>query len=123
RRDLGGDVLRERQQLTAPPLVDQRASGSGRSWMCTARGLLPLPPSTSHGVRSPLVLHSPRPFQPAFGSSIRPSKPLAKKLSGYGIRSMIICPSLSAAKPSLRLAVEIGTFSPSPTVLWWSTQV
>ncbi len=35
--------------------------------MCTARGLLPLPPSISHGVRSPLVLHRPRPFQPAFG--------------------------------------------------------
>src|SRR3954452_24607712 len=25
----------------------------------------------------------PRPFQPAFGSSTRPSKPLAKKPSGY----------------------------------------
>jgi transposase len=55
----------------------QCASGSGRNWMCTARGLLPLPPSISHGVLSPLVLHSPRPFQPAFGSSMRPSKPLA----------------------------------------------
>ena len=101
----------------------QCASGSGRTWMCTARGFEPLPPSFSHGVRSPFVLHRPRPFQPAFGSSMRPSKPLAKKLSGYGMRSMIICPSLSAAKPSLRLAVEIGMFSPSPTVLWWSTQV
>src|SRR5204862_540420 len=67
-----------------------------------------LPPSFSHGVRSPFVLHRPRPFQPAFGSSMRPSKPLAKKLSGYGMRSMTICPSLSATKPSLRLAVEIG---------------
>jgi len=52
-----------------------------------------------------------------------PVQALGKKLSGYGMRSMIICPSLSAAKPSLRLAVEIGTFSPSPTVLCWSTQV
>src|SRR5262245_30437546 len=59
--------------------------------MCTARGLLPLPPSFSHGVRSPFVLHSPRPFQPAFGSSIRPSKPLAKKLSGYGILVCLDC--------------------------------
>ena len=58
-------------------MTDYFASGSGRSWMCTARGLLPLPPSISHGVRSPLVLHRPRPFQPAFGSSMRPSKPLA----------------------------------------------
>src|SRR6266550_8704327 len=56
---------------------DQCASGSGLTWMCTARGLLPLPPSISHGVRSPLLLHSPRPFQPAFGSSMRPSRPLA----------------------------------------------
>ena len=58
-------------------MTDYFASGSGRSWMCTARGLLPLPPSISHGVRSPFVLHSPRPFQPAFGSSMRPSRPLA----------------------------------------------
>jgi len=46
----------------------QCASGSGRTWMCTARGLEPLPPSFSHGVRSPFVLHSPRPFRPAFGN-------------------------------------------------------
>ena len=60
----------------------QCASGSGRTWMCTARGLEPFPPSLSHGVRSPFVLHNPRPFQPVFGSSMRPSNPLAKKLSG-----------------------------------------
>src|SRR5262245_8076818 len=60
----------------------QCASGSGRTWICTARGLLPLPPSFSQGVRSPFVLHRPRPFQPAFGSSTRPSRPLAKKPSG-----------------------------------------
>ncbi len=58
------------------------ASGLGRTWMCTARGLAPLPPSISHGVRSPLVPHSPRPFQPALGSSMRPSSPLAKKPIG-----------------------------------------
>jgi hypothetical protein len=51
------------------------ASGSGRTWKCTTRGLLPLPPSLSHGVRSPLVTHRPRPFQPARASSIRPSMP------------------------------------------------
>src|SRR2546425_4844619 len=34
-------------------------------------GFLPLPPSMSHGARSPLVVHNPRPFQPAFGSSMR----------------------------------------------------
>src|SRR5207245_2385461 len=53
------------------------ASGSGRSWKCTASGFEPLPFSINHGARSPLELHNPRPFQPAFGSSIRPSKPLA----------------------------------------------
>ena len=55
----------------------QSASGPGLNWMCTARGIAPLPLSLSHGVRSPFVLHSPRPFQPAFGSSMRPSRPLA----------------------------------------------
>jgi hypothetical protein len=55
----------------------QCASGSGRSWKCTARGKLPLPPSINHGVRSPLVVHKPRPFQPLFGSSMRPSNPFA----------------------------------------------
>src|SRR6266404_8970337 len=34
----------------------QCASGSVRTWMCTARGLEPLPPSFSHGGRSPFVL-------------------------------------------------------------------
>ena len=53
------------------------ASGSGRSWKCTAIGFMPLPPSISHGVRSPLLVHNPRPFQPALASSMRPSKPLA----------------------------------------------
>ena len=51
------------------------ASGSGRTWKCTTSGFVPLPPSLSHGVRSPLGTHRPRPFQPAFASSMRPSKP------------------------------------------------
>src|SRR5687768_16935809 len=53
------------------------ARGSGRIWEWTAIGLPPLPRSISQGARSPLELHSPRPFQPTFGSSMRPSKPLA----------------------------------------------
>jgi len=48
--------------------------------MCTARGEEPLPVSINHGVRSPFVLHRPRPFQPAFGSSILASRPFAKML-------------------------------------------
>ena len=55
----------------------QCASGSGRTWKCTAMGFMPLPPSWSQGVRSPLEVHRPRPFQPALGSSMRPSRPLA----------------------------------------------
>src|SRR5262245_17511543 len=62
---------------SAQPLaVAHFASGSGRSWKCTAIGFMPLPPSISHGARSPLEVHKPRPFQPAFGSSMRPSSPL-----------------------------------------------
>src|SRR5437016_11602019 len=71
-------------------------------------GFMPLPPSTCHGARSPLEVHRPRPFQPAFGSSMRPSSPLAKKPIGYGTRKLTILPSLpSATRPSIRLAVEI----------------
>jgi hypothetical protein len=52
------------------------ASGSGRTWKWTTIGFEPLPPSFSHGTRSPSGTHRPRPFQPASGSSMRPSKPL-----------------------------------------------
>jgi hypothetical protein len=54
-----------------------RANALGRTWNWTTSGLLPLPPSLSHGVRSPLVTQIPRPFQPPRGSSMRPSRPLA----------------------------------------------
>jgi hypothetical protein len=70
----------QRGPLLAPPLAGSRrqsASGWGRSWKWKAIGTVPLPPSFSHGVRSPLVVHTPRPFHPALGSSIRPSRPLA----------------------------------------------
>jgi hypothetical protein len=54
------------------------ASGSGRSWNFTSFGRSPLPmPSTWNGVRLPAVAQTPRPFQPPFGSSMRPSKVLA----------------------------------------------
>ena len=54
-----------------------RASGSGRSWNFTSFGGVPLPPSTWNGVRLPADAQIPRPFQPPFGSSIRPSMVLA----------------------------------------------
>jgi hypothetical protein len=59
-----------------------RASGSGRNWKRTTLGLFSLPPSTWNGVRVELAAHSPRPFQPALGSSMRPSAHLAKKVIG-----------------------------------------
>src|SRR5215472_12248873 len=55
----------------------QSASGLGRSWKWKAMGTVPLPPSFSHGARSPLVVHTPRPFHPPLTSSVRPSRPLA----------------------------------------------
>src|SRR5580700_7256904 len=61
----------------ASTLRRQSASGLGRSWKWKAIGTVPLPPSLSHGVRSPLVVHTPRPFHPALASSMRPSKPFA----------------------------------------------
>ncbi len=58
------------------------ASGSGRIWKCTTFGEFSLPPSMWNGVRLPVFDHTPRPFQPALGSSMRPSRPLAQKPIG-----------------------------------------
>src|SRR5262249_30502623 len=43
-------TVRRRADVSAAFDPAQCASGSGRSWICTARGLLPLPPSISQGV-------------------------------------------------------------------------
>jgi len=59
-----------------------RASGSGRSWKWTTLLLVPLPVSLWNGVRVAQVDHRPLPFQPVFGSSMRPSSPFAKKPIG-----------------------------------------
>src|SRR5215467_5362170 len=100
-----------------------RANGSGRTWNLTTWGWVPLPVSRWNGVRLPSVVHTPRPFQPAFGSSIRPSIHLAKKPSGYGTRMLTHLPSTQAISDSLALPVAIGTLAPRPEVLNWSTQV
>jgi hypothetical protein len=55
----------------------QSASGSGRIWKWTTLGLVPFPVSLWNGVRVPHVVQTPFPFQPVFGSSKRPSIPLA----------------------------------------------
>src|SRR5215471_4742931 len=101
----------------------QRANGSGRTWNLTTLGWVPLPVSRWNGVRFPSVVQTPRPFQPAFGSSMRPSIHLAKKPSGYGTRILTHLPSTHAISDSLALPVAIGTLAPRPDVLNWSTQV
>ena len=58
------------------------ASGSGRIWNFTTLLIVPLPVSLWNGARVAQVDHSPLPFHPAFGSSILPSIPLAKKPVG-----------------------------------------
>ena len=49
------------------------ASGSGLSWNCISLLVVPLPVSMWNGVRVLIVAHSPLPFQPFAGSSMRPS--------------------------------------------------
>ena len=49
------------------------ASGSGRSWNRMTLLCVPLPVSMWNGARVLTVEYRPRPFQPPFGSSIRPS--------------------------------------------------
>src|SRR5437868_6367830 len=113
----------------------QCASGSGRSWNWTTSGLDNVSgvapgapgagasmPSICCGVRLPDVTHSARPFQPAFGSSMRPSSPLAKKPIGYGTRNSTNSPDRKSCNESDWLPVSNGTFAPSPRMLCWSTQ-
>src|SRR6266480_2263296 len=50
-----------------------RESGSGRSWNLSTLLVVPFPPSMWNGARVLTVAHSSLPFQPALGSSIRPS--------------------------------------------------
>jgi hypothetical protein len=45
------------------PVTRYLASGFGMDLDCTAISRMPLPPSCSHGVRSPLEVHSPRPSE------------------------------------------------------------
>ena len=83
---------RSSQTLTYPysayfgiPVRDARASAVHRERAkleVHGEGPRALPRSISHGARSPLDAHNPRPFQPALGSSMRPSNPLAKSQAG-----------------------------------------
>src|SRR5215475_13843491 len=100
----------------------QCASGSGRTWILYTLGREAVPPSLWNTVRVPVVVQSPRPFQPVFGLSMRPSTFLLKKPIGYGIWMLTNLPLTSAKSPSLPLASAIGTFDPRPSVLYRSTQ-
>src|SRR5712692_1202748 len=93
------------------------ASGLGRSWILYTLGLFSVPPSLWNTVRVPDMVHSPLPFQPAFGSSMRPSTILALKPSGYGTPRSTILPSTTASSDAAPLAEAMGTFAPSPRVL------
>src|SRR3712207_52994 len=52
------------------------ANGSGRSWNRYTLLVVPFPPSMWKGARVLIVAQRPRPFQPAFASSMRPSSHL-----------------------------------------------
>ena len=67
------DAIRRLEDEAAVGRRDYFASGSGRSWNFTTLLVVPLPPSMWNGARVLTVAQSPRPFQPAFGSSMRPS--------------------------------------------------
>src|SRR5215217_6053810 len=88
----------------------QRASGFGRSWKWITLLVVPFPVSIWNGARLLTVAHRPRPFHPAFGSSIRPSSHFVKKPVGYGTRMTTHWPSLSASNASDSLPVLIGVF-------------
>ena len=55
----------------------QCASGSGRTWNLKTGATFSVPPSAWNGARLPDVVQTARPFQPAAGSSMRPSSPFA----------------------------------------------
>src|SRR2546425_6488819 len=107
--------------LTHPHL--HRARGSGRNWMRAAFGRFSLPPSRWNIVRVPEVDHRLLPFQPAFGSSMRPSTFLGKNPLGYGMRNVTSFPSTSAKMESLRLPIAMGMLRPRPNVFDRSTHV
>ena len=82
--------------------------------------------SECHTVSAPVDDQMPRPFQPAFGSSIRPSMPRGwNPASGYGTRITTgwFLSGSHAMSESDPVPVVMGTFSPRPRVLNWSTQL
>ncbi len=58
-----------------PTSFGHSASGCGRIWNRTISLVIPFPPSLCQLAIVSLLAHRPRPFHPASGSSIRPSRP------------------------------------------------
>jgi hypothetical protein len=107
---------------TPEPFSAQRASGLSRNctWLMKPRFLSVW--------TSPSVLfdtHRPRPFQPAFASSMRPSSPRVNMPRGYGVRMIVnfSVPGLNTSSESELVPVRITMSLPSPSVLNWSTQM
>src|SRR5438067_12449006 len=84
--------------------------------MRAAFGRFSLPPSRWNIVRVPEVDQRLLPFQPVFGSSMRPSTFLGKNPLGYGMRKVMSLPSTRAKMESLRLPIAMGTLRPRPNV-------
>ena len=68
-----------------------RASGSGRIWKCITLLGVPFPPSMWNGARVDTVAHTPRPFHPPFGSSMRPSIHFCRSRAGTARASRPTC--------------------------------
>src|SRR5215831_20704889 len=103
------------------------ASGVGRTWNFTTLGLIPLPPSWCQGVYIESLDQNPRPFHPAFGSSIRPDPARAANPSGYGTRSVnvVICPpcGITTKNESALTSPDSTASFPKPSVLSRSISV
>src|SRR5207249_6638966 len=95
----GAAVPEELSRDSSTPDV-YRARGSGRSCKCRTLLVVPLPPSMWNGARVLTVAQNPRPCQPAFGSTIRPSIHFVWNPKGYGTRSTIHFHSCSTSSPS-----------------------
>src|SRR5215831_11975322 len=88
--------------------------------MCS---MLPILVSVNFGMYELYVAQMPRPFQPALGSSMRPSRPRVKNGIGYGRRNTV---NFSVFGSNINnesdvVPVTMTISLPSPSVSNWST--
>ena len=93
----------------------QWASGSGRTWMCTARGFEPLPPSLSQGGAVAVGAPQAAAFT-GVGVVDAPVEALGEEAGRIGDAQHDHLAVLKGDEAVVE-AVEIGTFSPRPAVL------